>query len=609
MSKTDKIERRISTAFGRNIPDLILKNAHILNVFTGEFEDADIAICDGYIAGIGDYANIAENLRNDSKAAECGEECRIIDLQGRTVCPGLIDGHIHLESSMISPEEFAKAVVPHGTTAVITDPHEITNVAGEDGLRFMLERTAKLPLDVFFMLPSCVPATDKDESGAVLEAENLEPFFGNERVLGLAELMNAFGTVRNDPSILAKIRAAAKYNKVIDGHAPGLTGCELNAYVSAGVSSDHECSTAEEAIEKVRRGQWIMVREGTAAHNLQALLPLFGENYYSRCLLVTDDKHPGDLIEFGHIDYIIREAIKLGADPVRATVMASHNAAVYFGLKDMGAVAPGYKADLVVLSDFESFEIESVIKAGEIVAGKYTGNQAADAFGLAAGSEFGCSDTDSMKQKYPRIYDSFNLKELTTEDFKIGLKGDKKRVIGLVKGELLTKELIVPNDSASESDTDISNDIIKLAVIERHKNTGHIGLSYVSGYGLKKGAVASSIAHDSHNLIVIGTNDADMALAANTVRSNHGGLAVVCDGKVLGELALPIAGLMCDEDASFVEKRLTELKKLARNLGVSEGIDPFMTLAFVSLPVIPALKLTTFGLVDVATQQIVPSIF
>lgn len=572
----DQIKEMILAARGDLAPDLVLKNARIVNVFTKEIESGDVAIKDGYIVGIGEFD---------------GEE--EIDIGGRIICPGLIDGHIHIESSMISPSEFAGAVAPHGTTAVIADPHEIANVAGEEGIRYMLEASAGLPVDIFFMLPSCVPATPLDESGAELSADELEPFYKEERVAGLAELMNSFGTVRADEEIIRKIQGANSYGKRIDGHAPFLTGKDLNAYITAGVRSDHECSSAEEAIEKLKLGQYIMIREGTAARNLEALLPLFDDKYCDRCMLVTDDKHGSDLIDNGHIDYIIRKAIRAGKDPLNAIKMATLNAAMYFGLKDRGAIAPGYIADIIVLSDLEEFTVEKVFKNGRLT--------------VDGGKNVRAIKSPSIdKEKYPRVFNSFNLREIKPSDLEIRDEGTKKRVIKVIPGQILTEELIVES-SSNQAEPD--KDIIKLAVIERHKGTGHTGVGFVSGYGLKKGAIASSVAHDSHNLIVAGCTDGDMALAANTVRENGGGLAVVCDGKVLSSLPLPIGGLMCEMNVNDVEDILRVMKEQARQLGVNEGIDPFMTLAFTALPVIPKLRLLTQGVVDVDKQSYVPVMF
>ncbi len=576
MLSNEKIKEMILAARGDLVPDLVLKNARIVNVFTNDIERGDVAVKDGYIVGIGEYEGKEE-----------------IDIGGKVICPGLIDGHIHIESSMISPSEFAKAVAPHGTAAVIADPHEIANVAGTDGIRFMIEASAGLPVDIFFMLPSCVPATPLDESGAELSAAELEPFYKEDQVAGLAELMNSYGTVRADEEIIRKIQGANSCGKRIDGHAPFLTGKDLNAYITSGVGSDHECSSFEEALEKLKRGQYIMIREGTAARNLEALLPLFDDKYCDRCMLVTDDKHGNDLIDNGHIDYIIRKAVKAGKNPLNAIKMATLNTAAYFGLKNRGAIAPGYIADIIVLSDLDDFTVEKVFKNGclTVDGGKLVREIKAPAVD---------------KEKYSRVYKSFNLREIKPSDFEIRDEGTRKRVIKVIPGQILTEELIVES-SSKEAETD--KDIIKLAVIERHKDSGHTGVGFVTGYGLKKGAIASSVAHDSHNLIVAGCSDSDMALAANTVRENGGGLAVVCDGEVLSSLPLPIGGLMCDMDAHEVEDILSVMKEQARQLGVNEGIDPFMTLAFTALPVIPKLRLLTQGVVDVDTQSYVPVMF
>lgn len=576
------LEQKIMSATGRQKASLVLKNAKVVNVFTEALEPADIAIEGGYIVGVGAYEG--ENQ---------------VDLEGMVVCPGFIDGHIHLESSMISPADFSSAVLPHGTTAVITDPHEIANVAGTAGIRYMMEATADLDLDVFFMMPSCVPSTSLDESGAVLDAAALEPFYEERRVLGLAELMNSYGTIQGDAGILEKVEAALAHGKLVDGHAPFLGGTGLNAYVTAGVSSDHECSDISEAKEKFAKGQWIMIREGTAAKNLEALLPMFEAPYYQRCMLVTDDKHPGDLIHYGHIDYIIRSAIARGADPIRAIRMGSWNAAAYFGLKDRGAVAPGYLADLVVLKDLETAEVAGVYKKGRLVA------EAGRC--LSAPQPVKAWDAEILD----RVMDSFHMKEIEEKDLHLTETGDTMRVIGLQPHQLLTTEIIVPyqEQEGVAPGVDLERDIVKLAVFERHHHTGHIGLGFLGNYGLKKGAVASGVAHDSHNLIIAGTNDADMVLAGNCVRKNKGGLAIAVDGKIIGELALPIGGLMTDASADEVEETITGLKQSLRQLGIPETVDPFMTLAFVSLPVIPKLRLNTYGVIDVDEQKVVKAVF
>lgn len=578
--QSDELKRQISAGRGDALADLVLKNARIVNVFTDEIDTADIAISGNSIVGVGTYHGRKE-----------------VDLHGKYVCPGLIDGHIHIESSMLCGPAFEQAVLPHGTTAVVTDPHEISNVAGLEGLDFMLETTKNLTLSVYFMLPSCVPATDLDESGAVLNAEQLRPYYGDPRVLGLAELMNAYGTVRCDPKILQKIRDCTEAGKIVDGHAPLLSAKDLNAYIAAGVQSDHECSNIEEAMEKLRRGQYIMIREGTAAKNMEALMPLFREPYCSRCMLVTDDKHPGDLLQGGHIDYIIRKAIAAGVDPVVAVRMGTLVPCQYFGLAHSGAVAPGYTADLIVLSDLEKFTVEQVYKKGKLVAQQ--------------GRMLHPAALTVDKARFARVFDSFNMDEITPEQLQLKQTGTRQRVICLTPHALLTTEKIVPfcQHPGTAPGVDVAQKIVKLAVFERHHRSGHVGLGFLGNYGLQCGAVASSIAHDSHNLIVAGTNDADMVLAGNTVRKNKGGLAFALNGQVVGELPLPVAGLMSTESAETVEEKLQALKAALKAHGISEDIDAFMTLAFVSLPVIPKLRLNTYGIVDVDAQRIVPAVF
>ena len=573
---------RQQIAAGRSIviADFVLKNARIINVFTNEIEKADVAISGGKIVGIGTYNGKSE-----------------VDLHGHYVCPGLIDGHIHIESSLLCGPAFEQAVLPHGTTVVITDPHEISNVAGTDGLDFMLETTKDLTLSVYFMLPSCVPSTDLDESGAVLDAEQLRPYYRYPRVLGLAEMMNSYGTVRGDAKILQKICDCTNAGKIVDGHAPFLSGKDLNAYIIAGVLSDHECSTMEEAMEKLRRGQYIMIREGTAAKNMAALLPLFREPYCNRCMLVTDDKHPGNLLRGGHIDANIRKAIAAGVDPAIAVKMATLIPAQYFGLKQHGAVAPGYKADLIVVSNLEQFTVEQVYKGGSLVA--------------EGGKVLKPSPLVIDSTRFARVMDSFDMDEITMKDLELHKSGEHERVIRLIENELLTEEEIIPfrQYPGIAPGVDVAHKIVKLAVFERHHHSGHVGLGFLGNYSLQCGAVASSIAHDSHNLIVAGTNDADMVLAGNTVRKNKGGLAFVVNGRVIGELALPVAGLMSAESVEVVMENVQHLKDALRTHGIAEGIDPFMTLAFVSLPVIPKLRLNTYGIVDVKKQRIVPAVF
>lgn len=533
-------------------------------MFSNELCRGDIAVAEGLIVGMGEYHGKVE-----------------ADVGGKIVLPGFIDAHIHLESSLVSPKEFAKAVLPHGTTTVITDPHEIANVMGTDGIEYMLQATEDLPVDVRFMLPSCVPATPLDESGANLDYRAIDSFYDHPRVQGLAEMMNFVGIINGDSQVVEKIVASQAHHKKIDGHAPGLTGNDLNAYIAAGVYSDHECSNVEEAMAKLERGQFIMIREGTAARNLEALAPLLCEKYIERCMFCTDDKHPNDLLEKGHIDYIVKKAISLGANPIMAVKAAGYTAARYFLLNNRGAIAPGYLADFVVIDNWENFEIEMVYKKGKLM---YDGVL----------RDFDTPEIDPYLVK--RAHDTFHVAPLSAADFT-----DKRphAVIGMVPGE------IVSEDAGYADHIDLEQDILKIAVIERHKNTHHIGLGYIKGYGLKRGAVATSISHDSHNIIVVGATEEDMAAAANRIVENRGGITVMDGGQILGEVALPIAGIMSDDSLVTVNTALEDAKDEAFRLGVSRGIDPFMTLSFMALPVIPSLRLTTRGVFDVLTQRYV----
>ena len=558
IKKEEHRKRRIASAIGEYKADLVIKNTRILNVFTGEFEEGDVAVKNGYFVGIGDYEGEQE-----------------VDGTGKTLVPGFIDGHLHLESSIVTPMQYGRAVMPHGTTSIVCDPHEIANVCGSDGIDYVLHATADIPLDVYVMIPSCVPATPFDETGYTINSATVKEYLNKDRVLGLAEMMNYPGVVSRDAETIEKIKAAHETRKIVDGHGPGLSGRELNAYVTAGIFSDHECVSAKEAKEKLRRGQWIMIREGTAGRNLEALMELCNEPFYHRCLFVTDDKHPGELNREGHIDSIIRKAISLGAKPENAYIMASLNAASYFHLASLGAICPGYRADFVILNDFASVDIQQVYKDGSLVFDKDHTEA------LNWGKEY---------QPKASILNTVNISDVTAEDF---VTEGLKKVIGLVEGEILT------TDEGEADHVDVTKDILKLAVVERHHHTGHIGLCYVKGYGLKHGAVATSIAHDSHNLICVGENEADMAYAIMELKKMKGGMVVVEDGKVLAELALPIAGLMCDLDVEDAQNKMDQVKAAAYKLGVNSGIDPFMTMSFSSLPVIPTLRLTTLGVVDV----------
>ena len=570
-SYTEKVNRKlnkklhvIAVAAGRCKADLVLKNATYLDVFCNRLSHGDIAVADGLIAGMG------ENYSGEVE----------VDMGGKIVLPGFVDAHIHLESSLVSPREFARAVLPHGTTTVVTDPHEIANVMGTDGIEYILQATEGLPIDVRVMLPSCVPATPLDESGAELDARAIEPLYERDRVEGLAEMMNAYGVYTGDRSVVEKIVAAQAHHRRIDGHAPGLSGNELNAYVASGVYSDHECSDVEDALAKIGRGQYIMIREGTAARNLDALLPLLTPQYYTYCMFCTDDKHPSDLLEKGHIDYIVRRAIKAGVDPIIAVKCASHHAARYFNLEDRGAIAPGYRADFAVVDNFDGFNVLETYCGGRMT---YDGKTVAP------------FDAPQIEpQLVSHAHDTFRVAPLTAENF---AESRPRGVLGMIPGEIVT------TDAGLADGISVKDDILKIAVIERHKGTNHIGIGYIKGYGLKSGAVATSISHDSHNIIVVGTNEADMAAAANRVVELGGGIVVMDGGKIRGEVQLQIAGLMSEAPLVDVNRDLENAKEQAFALGVSRGVDPFMTLSFMALTVIPTLRMTTRGVFDVNQQK------
>ncbi|MDD5067888.1 MAG: adenine deaminase [bacterium] len=559
----------IKVARGLEPADLVLKNGTVINVFSGEMEKADVAVYKEFIAGIGTYQGRTE-----------------VDVSGRYIAPGLFDSHVHIESSLVGIPEYARIVVPLGTTSVIIDPHEIANVLGLDGIRYMLKSSKYNPLNVFFMLPSCVPATGFETSGAELRAFDLLPFVNEEWVKGLAEVMNFPGVLNSDKDVLDKIRLFE--NKIIDGHSPGLTGLDLNAYVASGIGSDHECTTADEALEKLKKGMYIMIREGTVAKNLKDILAIVNEKTFHRCLFATDDRHTEDLLNEGHINYIMKKAVGLGLSPVMAIQMASLNSCQDFNIKNLGAVAPSYLADIVVFRDLKEFHVDKVIKNGHLVVdnGQYTFKP-------------------QHEQKQIKIRGSINIKWLQDDDFKIKALGKTINVIEIVSNQLITRHIRAEariKDGFALSDTE--RDIIKCCVIERHYASDNIGKGFVKGFGLKRGAIGSTVAHDSHNIVVIGTNDEDIKKVVTHLRKIQGGFCVVDHEKVLMDLALPIAGLMSDKPMEEVNEELKKINKAALSLGIRIK-DPFLMLSFLSLPVIPELKITDRGLVDVSRFEFI----
>ena len=555
----------IRVAKGEIPADLLIKNTQVVNVFSGKIFTADVAITEKYIAGIGDY--------------QTGKQ--IIDAKNLYLIPGLMDAHIHLESTLLTPSAFARAVLPHGTTSIFIDPHEIANVLGIKGINYMLKATENLPLNVFILVPSCVPATNLETSGASITAEKIAKLLQHPRVVGLAEMMNFPGVINADKTVLGKIMATHATQKVIDGHAPLLTGKMLQAYIGVGIDSDHETTQLNEAIEKLEAGMWLMLRQGTAAKNLLTLLPAVNSFTVHRCLLCCDDKEPTDLQKQGHIDHLIKLAIKAGINPIWAIKMATINCAQRFGIKRLGAIAPGYRADLVLVKNLKDFQIETVIKDGKVIFEK---------------GELKLSLSPYIE---PEVTNTVHLKDISPDDFRIFVQGKKVRVIGLLPDQIITKHLIKEvTKNREEIVADLEQDIIKIAVIERHHATGNIGLGLISGLGLKKGAIASSVSHDSHNIVVAGVNNQDMYIAVKAVEKMQGGFVLVENEMVKAGLALPIAGLISPLSAQEVGFHMKTLCQEAKNLGISLP-NPFLTLSFVALPVIPELRLTDKGLVDV----------
>jgi adenine deaminase len=564
----------IDVAKGESPADLLLKETRLVNVFSGEIYATNVAIAGEWIAGIG---------------KEYAEGKEVLDLGGLYLLPGLINGHFHLESSLLLPAEYARLALAHGTTTVILDPHEIANVLGLPGIQALIDFSKDLPLDYFFMAPSCVPATPLETAGAFIPSTEVEKLLKNPRVLGLAEMMNFPGVLRKDPEVLKKIQAAQKMGKAVDGHAPLLSGKELNAYIAAGSESDHECTRREEAEEKLRLGMWLMIRQGSASKNLRDLLPAVTPQNKNRSLLVLDDLEACDLIEQGEIDHLLRQAVAQGLDPVTAVQMATLNPSERFGLKDRGAIAPGRKADIAAVSDLVDFKVNLTVKGGKIVARE---GKAYPVF----------------KPLFdPKVFQTVKIKPLNESSFQLALGGEKAWVIGILPGRTLTRKLplSVKKDDKGMVISDPESDVLKIAVIERHRASGNIGLGLVKGFGLRRGALATSVAHDSHNLVVVGVSDEEMKQAVQEIEKMQGGFVVVDQKEIKASLPLPVAGLMSLETAEGVASQMGKLTQAAREIGVPLE-DPFLTLSFMGLPVIPELKLTDKGLVDVAQFRIIP---
>ncbi|MBT2697408.1 adenine deaminase [Bacillus sp. ISL-40] len=568
--EANQLKRRISVASKREPADTVIKNGKIIDVFNGEIIEGDLAIVDGYFAGIGDY-----------------EGNRVIDANSRYISPAFIDGHVHIESSMVTPNEFAKVLLPHGVTTIIADPHEIANVLGAEGIQYMLDSSENLPFDFFFMLPSCVPATEFENSGATLNAKDLQPFYQQPRVLGLAEVMNFPAVLKAEDDMLEKILTAKQSGKKIDGHAAGLSANDLNVYLAAGIRTDHESTTAIEAKERLRRGMYLMIREGTVAKDLQQLIPIVNERNARRCLFVTDDKHLDDLIHDGSIDHNVRLAIASGISSITAIQMATINAAECFGLEAKGAIAPGYKADFFLFDDLENITITTVYK---------------DGIAVVENGRLIIESQDHSLVETDRLKNTVRFHELTENHFQIPLKTNKANIIEIIPNSLVTRH-IIEKVNASDSgifQPSIIKDQLKLAVIERHHMKNEIGLGIVKGLGLKSGAIATTIAHDSHNLIIAGTTDLDMVVASKAIKDIQGGLVVVNQGEVIASLRLSIAGLMSDRPYQEVYSSLNEINLALKKLGAHDHFNPFLTISFLSLPVIPELKLTDKGLFQIS---------
>lgn len=559
------MKKLIDAAMGKVKPDKVLKGGNVINVFSGKIQKADVAIVGDKIVGIGDY----DGVQN-------------IDVSGKYIIPGLIDTHLHIESTMLTPAEFCKTIIPYGTTTIIADPHEIANVLGIDGVKYMIDQTKGLPINAHFMLPSCVPATFFENSGAIIDSKQIQQNIGDQDIFGLGEFMNFVGVIASDEECLAKIEAAHNAGKIIDGHAPELQGGALNAYAAAGIKTEHECTTVDDMLRKIDSGFYVQLRQGSATQNVATLVKGVTPQNMRRCIFCTDDRHIDSLLYEGHLNYNLKVAVANGLDAVSAVTMATLNAAECYNLKGYGAIAPGYIADIVVVNDLKDFVADMVFFKGELVARQ------------------GKALFDAKATPDNRVLDSVKINDVKPEDFEIYSNSDTVNAIGLIPANVVTqKEVIQVKRNADNSVIIQGTDLLKLAVVERHNNTGNIGKGLIKNYGLKNGAIAQTIAHDSHNIIVLGDNNEDMALAVNSLKELGGGLIVVSQGKVLGSLKLEVAGLMTAQPIEKVNEEFQKMLKIAHSLGVSDEVEPFMTLSFLALPVIPSLKLTDKGLFDV----------
>lgn len=570
----EQLKKLIATAGGRRKADLVIKNCKIVDVFAGKIIKGDIAVSDGQIAGIGKYD---------------GE--KIVDAQGRYALPGLIDSHIHIESSYVSPEELGRLVVPHGTGTIIADPHEIVNVCGIQGLDYMMAAAENTALDIKFMLPSCVPATPFEHAGDTIDAKKMEEPITRENILGLGEFMNYPGIINLDDDSMDKLMVAKRAGKLIDGHSPGVKGYDLAAYASARIQGDHECATVEDMEERISLGMYVLLRQGSACHDLRKLVKGVTPENSRRCLLCSDDRQPKTISEEGHIDNHLRMCVEEGLDPITAIRMATLNAAECFRLYDRGAIAPGYRADVVLVDDLTAFRVNKVWLNGELVAedGKYL-------------PEF-------RRQSIDAVQSSVHLKDFSKEKFRVALKSNRVHTVEILPGGVVTKKSVdtVKLDQNGEFVFDPEKDIVKMAVVERHKMTGNVACGFLKGYGIKRGAVALSVAHDSHNIIVTGVNDDEMEFAVRELEKMGGGIILVNDCKVVESMPMPIAGLMSDRSGEWVDEKLTALHEKAYSaLGISGAVEPLMTLCFMSLPVIPEVKLTDIGLFDVTSFSFIP---